>query len=159
MEQRLLDIRTITADGPRIQFTATQQERETIAKRFDIPEVLSLEVEGAFSYQDHITFDGVMTASAKRTCVSTLNLFTESTKTPVHLLFSESGKEESDNPDDADILPIQKGKINLFEVFSEEYGLSLNPFPKSIDTYCDYREESENTPKNNPFSILKNLKK
>ena len=154
-ENRKIDIRTIDENGPKISFKATDAERQALAERFDIPAIYKLEVNGTFGYDDLITFDGEMRVSAQRECVITLKPFTEETITPVHLLFSENPKD-TDNPEE-DILPIFKGKIDLFDVFAEEFGLALNPFPKSVDTYLDYRDTEDE--KENPFSVLKNFKK
>ncbi len=155
-ENRKIDIRTINENGPKISFKATDAERQALAERFDVPAIYKLEVNGTFGYDDLITFDGEMRLSLERECVITLKPFTEETTTPVHLLFSENQKD-TDNPEE-DILPIHKGKIDLFEVFAEEFGLALNPFPKSVDTYLDYHDIEEDT-KENPFSVLKKFKK
>ena len=156
-EKRTIDIRTIDENGPSISFIATSAERDELSKRFGIARIHNFEIHGSFGYDDLITFDGKMTISCERECVSTLTPFTEETTTDVHLLFSENQKD-IDNPDE-DIIPIQKGKINLFDVFSEEFGLNLNPFPKSVDTYLDYHDEDISEEKENPFAVLKNLKK
>ena len=153
--KRTIDIRTIDANGPKVDFIATEAERNELAKRFDIPHIHDFRVQGCFGYDDLITFDGEMTASLDRECVVTLKPFTEKMNTPINLLFSEDPKD-SDNPEE-DVLPIHKGKIDLFEVFSEEFGLNLNPFPKSVDTYLDYHDAPEE--KANPFAVLKSLKK
>ena len=154
-ENRKIDIRTIDENGPKISFKATDAERQALAERFDIPAIYKLEVNGTFGYDDLITFDGEMRVSAQRECAITLKPFTEETITPVHLLFSENPKD-TDNPEE-DILPIFKGKIDLFDVFAEEFGLALNPFPKSVDTYLDYHDTEDE--KENPFSVLKKFKK
>ncbi len=155
-ENRKIDIRTINENGPKISFKATEAERASLAERFDVPAIYKLEVNGTFGYDDLITFDGEMHLSLERECVITLKSFTEETTTPVHLLFSENPKD-TDNPEE-DILPIHKGKIDLFEIFAEEFGLALNPFPKSVNTYLDYHDTEEDT-KENPFSVLKKFKK
>lgn len=155
MQKREIDIRSITADGPSVQFTATPAEKDAIAKRFGLSQLAQFEVTGQFGYDDMITFDGQLTATAERECVVTLKPFMEKTQAELHLLFSE--KEEKDDDIYTDIFPIHKGKINLFDVFSEEFGLALNPFPKSVETYLDYHDEDESS--DNPFAILKTLKK
>ena len=155
LENRKIDIRTIDENGPKISFKATAAERQALAERFDIPAIYKLEVNGTFGYDDLITFDGEMRVSAQRECVVTLKPFTEETTNAIHLLFSENQKD-TDNPEE-DILPIHKGKIDLFDVFSEEFGLALNPFPKSVDTYLDYHDKENE--KENPFAVLKNFKK
>jgi hypothetical protein len=47
----------------------------------------------------------------------------------------------------------------LFTTFQKEFGLNLNPFPKSVNTYLDYHDEDIAEEKENPFSVLKTLKK
>ena len=150
---RLIDTRTITEDGTDIHFTATPAERKTLAERFDVPEVIALEVEGRLYRDDLITFSGEMHTITKRECVVTLQPFTEDRAIPVHLLF---GDKDDESPE-VDILPIERGKINLFEVFSEEFGLTLNPFPKSTEQFYEYRDTTDE-PEENPFAVLKKLK-
>lgn len=158
METRLIDIRTISETGPKIHFQATPAECTELANRFDIPTVNDLKVDGAFSRdEDMITFRGTMRLSAERICGVTLKPFTEKAEYPLDLIFSQNPDEDKDDIT-ADIFPIQKGKIDLLATFSELLGLNLNPFPKSVDTYLDYQDPSD-TGKENPFSVLKKLKK
>ena len=158
METRMIDVRTISPTGPEIHFRATAAEKKVLAERFDLPALHELNVDGSFSGdEDTIAFTGVMKMSADRICGITLKKFTETAEYPLDLIFS-------DNPDDekeditADIFPIQKGKIDLMATFGELLGLNLNPFPKSVDTYLDYRDTADDKLEN-PFSVLKKLKK
>jgi len=154
---RLIDVRTITDDGPVVHFLATDLEKEEIARRFDIPFLRELRVEGSFSRDDLIFFTGQMFARADRICSVTLNSFTEKTDMPVQIAFSEN-ESETDDPGEVDIFPIVKGKINLFEAFSEVFGLNLNPFPKSVPEYLDYTDPND-LDRESPFAALKKLKK
>ena len=158
METRLIDIRTISEIGPKIHFQATPAECKELALRFDIPTVNDLTVEGSFARdEDTITFQGIMNLSAERICGITLKTFTEKAEYPLDLIFSQNPDEDKDDIT-ADIFPIKKGKIDLLATFSELLGLNLNPFPKSVDTYLDYQDPSDKE-KENPFSVLKKLKK
>ncbi|MBQ7413744.1 MAG: DUF177 domain-containing protein [Alphaproteobacteria bacterium] len=154
---RIIDTRTITADGPMIDFQATDAEKKELEKRFDVSHLNSFSVSGRFGYDDLITFDGKMTITAERVCVVTLKPFTETSEHEIHLLFVPDTEKFEDTPDQ-DILPIHKGKINLFDVFAEEFGLNLNPFPKSISDYGDYTDPTDLKNTNNPFAVLKKLK-
>jgi len=159
LKQRNIDVRTITDTGPSIQFTATEAERKAIAERFDIPRLDKLEVTGHFGrddLEDMISFDGEMKTVAERECVITLQPFLEKASIQIHLLFSERPESDDSNPE-TDILPIHKGKIDLLDVFSEEFGLTLNPFPKSVQDYLDYHDPDDK-PAENPFAVLKKLK-
>ena len=154
---RLIDIRTITEDGPAVHFRATEAERQEIANRFELLSLKELVVDGSFSVEDTIVFSGKMHTEANRVCSVTLNPFVEKTDIPVQIAFSEN--ESDDNtPLDIDVFPIVKGKIDLFDTFSEVFGLSLNPFPKSVSKYFDYHDPTD-TEKANPFAALAKLKK
>ena len=158
-EQRNIDIRAITDNGPSIHFIATEAERKAIAERFEVPRLDKLEVTGHFGrddLEDLIFFEGKMEVEAERECVITLNPFIEKTSIPIYLSFSENPGADDSDPE-TDILPIRKGKIDLFDVFAEEFGLTLNPFPKSVQDYLDYRDPGDK-PDENPFAILKKLK-
>ena len=158
MEIRLIDIRTISDTGPDVHFQATPAERKELAKRFDIPLLNELTVDGSFSRdEDMITFQGTMHLSAERICGVSLRPFTEKGEYPLDLIFSSNPENEKDDIM-ADIFPIQKGKIDLLATFAELLGLNLNPFPKSVNTYLDYRDPTD-TEKQNPFAALKKLKK
>ena len=157
--QKIIDVRTITDDGPAIHFVATETERKDIAERFDISRLDKFEVTGCFgrdSVEGLITFDGELETVAERECVVTLHLFSEKVSTPLHLLFSDQSIEDNADPK-IDIIPIYKGRIDLLNVFSEEFGLTLNPFPRSVDEYLDYHDPDDR-PDENPFDVLKNLK-
>jgi len=154
---RLIDVRTISENGPTISFTATPAECRQIAERFEIPCVHSLTVQGSFAWEDMITFTGKMKVAADRICGVTLKPFLEKAEHDLDLIFTEKPDEL---PDDlmADIFPIKKGKIDLVETFSELVGLNLNPFPKSVSDYMDYRDPAD-IGTENPFAVLKKLKK
>jgi len=156
-KNRLIDVRTITDEGPAIHFVATDSEKKEIARRFDIPTLLELQVNGAFTRDDLIFFTGKMRARADRVCSVTLNSFAEKTDVPVHIAFSEI-ETDTDNPEDVDIFPITKGKIDLFDTFSEVFGLNLNPFPKSVSQYLDYTDPGDSE-RVSPFAVLKKIKK
>ena len=154
-QKRIIDVRTVTKDGPEVRFIATDTEKKEMAERFGLTKIETFEVDGRFGFDDMITFDGKLSAIAERTCVATLKPFMEKTQAQIHLLFSDKAVENNDP--DIDILPIVKGKINLFEVFSEEFGLALNPFPKSTNTYLDYYDTSSDKVES-PFAVLKKKK-
>ncbi|MDY6407540.1 MAG: hypothetical protein SPL08_02390 [Pseudomonadota bacterium] len=158
METRFIDIRTISEAGLKIHFRATMAERIALASRFDIPVLHDLSVEGSFiGDTDTITFHGTMHISAERICGLTLKPFTEQSDYPLDLIFSSEPDQIKDDLT-ADIFPIDKGKIDLLATFSELLGLNLNPFPKSTSDYLDYHD-SDDMGTENPFSILKKLKK
>lgn len=155
---RQLDIRTISPEGIDIDFTATAAECDRVAERFDVSSVRDWTVRGRFTRGDMIAFDGEIRAAADRICGITLHPFTEQIQAPVHLLFAENPPADDDNPDEV-ILPIHRGKIDLFETFADEFGLNLNPFPKSVDTYLDYHDPDDTPVRENPFAVLQKLKK
>ena len=153
----IIDIRTITSAGPSIHFVATPAECESLAKRFELPQLHDFRVEGCFSRDDMISFSGQMTALADRICGVTLEKFPEKTETPIRLLFTESDLGDNE-PMDADVFPVTKGKIDLFEAFAEVLGLSLNPFPKKTSGYLDYTDPND-CGRETPFAALEKLKK
>ena len=154
----MIDVRTISPTGPEVHFRATAAERKELAERFDIPALHKMNVDGSFSGdEDTIAFTGTMKISADRVCGVTLKKFTETAEYPLDLIFSENPDNEKDDIT-ADIFPIQKGKIDLMATFGELLGLNLNPFPKSVDTYLDYRDATDDKP-DSPFAVLKKLKK
>ena len=158
-KNNVIDTRTISDEKLLIEFYASDKEKTELENRFEIPKIIDFQVQGFFIRNDSIEFQGHIHAVMERICVSTMEKFQEEMNSDIHLFFSETVQEnESWNIDEEIILPIKQGKINLFEVFSEEFGVNLNPFPKSTDSYLDYRDPSDNNEKENPFSVLKKLK-
>ena len=153
----MIDVRTISENGPTVSFVANDSEKKELEQRYDIPTIKELHVEGNFYRDDVILFKGNMFIEAQRICGTTLEPFTDKQTWSLSLLFSEENLEDRDDIDE-DVFQIQKGKINLFDVFSEVLGLNLNPFPKSVDTFLDYQDPTDEI-KDNPFSILEKLKK
>ena len=95
---RIIDTRTITADGPMIDFQATDAEKKELEKRFDVSHLNSFSVSGRFGYDDLITFDGKMTITAERVCVVTLKPFTETSEHEIHLLLCRIPKNLKIHP-------------------------------------------------------------
>ena len=158
-KKNIIDIRTISDEKLSIEFYVSDKEKTELENRFEIPKIIDLQVRGFFIRNDLIEFQGHMQALMERICVSTLEKFQEKMDIDIHLLFSETTQENEDwNIDEEIILPIKQGKINLFDVFAEEFGVNLNPFPKSTDTYLNYRDQNDTDEKENPFYILKKLK-
>lgn len=157
---RLIDVRTITEEGVSLNLTATEAERMALAERFDLDAVLSLTVSGRLFWDDVVVFEGVMRSEQKRVCVVSLTPFIEKTEEPIRFLFSEESMSDSSeiNMDEDIVLPIIRGKINLGDAISEEFGVNLNPFPRKTQDPFEYRDEADfGEEKDNPFSVLKHL--
>ena len=158
-QNNIIDVRIISDEKLPIEFCATDKEKNELENRFEIPKIIDFQVQGFFIRDDQIEFQGHMQALMDRICVSTLEKFQEKMETDIHLFFSETATGNEDwNIDEEIVLPIKQGKINLFDVFSEEFGVNLNPFPKSTNSYLDYRDPNDTDEKENPFSVLKKLK-
>lgn len=158
---KLVDVRTVTEKGDDLVLNATSAECEALAKRFDVPKILSLTVSGRLFWDDIVVFEGVIQSEQERICVVSLESFIEKTSEPFRLLFSDMpGKESSEMDVDEDIvLPVVHGKINLGEAIAEEFGVNLNPFPRKTTEPFEYidNEPDEKEENTNPFSVLKNL--
>lgn len=161
-----IDARTIRAEAQHFLLTATEAERQALAADFELPALKALTVEINLFRDDLIHLEGVIKADMMRTCVVSNEVFSAPLNAPFTVLFSEetgtNGPTPVDfNPEDEVIEPLLNGKINLWEVIREQFGLALPLFPKKTDTPFEYRDPDDTdesaTPKNNPFAALKHL--
>lgn len=158
---QLIDVRTIEADGREVSLTATQVERNAVAERFELPAVHALSVVGHLSWEeDMVVFDGTIQADIEQTCVVSLEPFRRTYTYPFRVLFStEASEKEASFDASADIIePINRGKINLGDVITEEFGVHLDAFPKKEDVPFEYRDADDaGEAVDSPFAVLKNL--
>ena len=160
----VLDARKISPQKTSFSLEATKEECQALAEWYEIPAVLSVKADiTAFSEGSVITVEGKLSIITRRECVITAEEFTQSATGDFTVLFSTSPIKEQQKPDiDLDEEPIEflpRGQIYFKDIITEQFGLLLDPFPKNTDEPFEYREESAESGKENPFSVLKHLTK
>jgi uncharacterized metal-binding protein YceD (DUF177 family) len=176
---RPFSVTKISDDGEAFHFEATPEERAALARRFDLVELPSLEVEGEIRVFDHgrrARVEGVIRARVVQTCVVTLDpvpaevedsFVRTYTSTPAR----PSGVEpetvldlDAEDPPE----PLEGGLVDIGEAVAETLGLALDPYPRAPGAglgeggavFGEAAETGDDPPENkreSPFSVLKGL--
>ncbi len=160
-----------------IKLKATKEERAELSKRFDIESIGKLEAnavisEGSGSIAgNNITLNVSFNAIVTQKCVATLTQIKNEINSSFILELGVINNYNKDNNGllevfrhnevDFAAIDIDKG-LNLGELVSQYVGLEIDPFPRSeskSDEISSYLHETSTEEKNNPFSVLKDLKR
>lgn len=161
---QILDVSKIPLKGLTFDLTATKRELQILSERFDLPAVKSFRVHGTVSGEHTLKVSAEIEAEITQTCVITLKEFDSILQTAFEELFSEKGIDfESERDFDIDMEDeaydiIKNCKLNLGEIISQQFGLALDPFPRSTNETFEYIEQAPGQ-KQNPFKGLKDLLK
>lgn len=146
----------IGPNGWQGNFVATPAQCAKIAERFEIPQVKNLTCHVNIIIDgDLIRATGHIKATLARVCVVSLETFDEELDTDFEALFAENIPFIKEGEMKDDIEPIDRGRLDIFEIVAEQVGLNMNPFPRKPDASGDYIEQGESA--NRPFANLKNL--
>ncbi|MGN0919242.1 MAG: YceD family protein [Alphaproteobacteria bacterium] len=132
---------------------ASEKELSALAKRFEVEKIHSLKACLTVYPGELIKIAGRIEALTRRQCVISLQNFDEKMKEEFEVFYADNPPAESDEIIDI----IDKGRIHLGEIVSEQYGLALNPFPKKPGVKNPYIESAEE--KQHPFANLKQILK
>jgi len=153
---KVLFLGEIGPQGWHDSFVATPAQCDKIAARFEIPKVKSLSARvQAILDGDLLRLSGHLNAKLERICVASLEHFDETLDTDFEALFSENAPLIKDGEMKDDVEPIDRGRLDIFEIVAEQVGLNMNPFPRCPEASGDYIEDGGNT--HHPFANLKNL--
>ncbi len=161
---QILDVSKIPLKGLTFDLIATAQELKALSERFELPAVKSFQVSGSISGDRVLKVSADIRAQITQICVITLKEFDDDFKTHFEEFFSEKGVDYDTEQDfDIDMEEdvsdmIKNGKLNLGEIIAQQFGLALDPFPRSTDETFEYIEEAPGQ-KQNPFKGLKDLLK
>ena len=153
---KILFLGEIDADGWQQSFDATPVQCSKIAERFEIPKIENLNAKiNVLIDGDLIRVSGHISAMLERICVVCLEPFQEPLDFDFEALFSENIPLIKDGEMKDDIEPIDRGRLDIFEIVAEQIGLNMNPFPRKPGASGDYLEDKDSG--NHPFANLKNL--
>ncbi len=153
---KVLFLGEIGPDGWHGDFVATPAQCAKIAERFEIPSVKSLTAHvNATIEEDLIRVYGHIKAELERICVVSLDPCEEMLDTDFEALFAENIPVIKEGEMEDDIVPIERGRLDIFDIVAEQVGLNMNPFPRKPDVSGDYMEKGDSG--NRPFANLKNL--
>ncbi len=154
--QKVLFLGEIGPKGWQGEFIATSDQCAKIAERFDLPRVKSLQARVDVRIDgDLIRVLGRIKGILERICVVSLEHFDEQLDANFEALFSENVPLIKDGEMKDDIEPIERGRLDIFDIVAEQVGLNMNSFPRKSNVSGDYIEE--NGVENRPFANLKKL--
>jgi len=153
---KILFLGEIDAEGWQRTFEATPAQCLKIAERFEIPSVESLAAKINVSTDgDLIRVNGHISAVLERICVVSLESFKEPLDFDFEALFAEDVPLIKEGEMEDDIEPVDRGRLDIFDIVAEQVGLNMNPFPRKPNVSGDYVEKGDSG--NHPFANLKNL--
>ena len=153
---KILFLGEIGPDGWSRDFIATPGQCAKIAERFDIPKLENLHTHIDVSMdRDLVRVSGHITADLEQVCVVSLDKFKSQIDTDFEALFSENVPLIKEGKMEDDVEPIDRGRLDVFEIVAEQIGLNLDPFPRKQNVSGDYIENEKK--RNHPFANLKNL--
>ena len=154
-------------DGERIELTADEAERRSIATR--------LGLDGLDCFQAHATLirkgrlieaDGRILASLKQNCVVTGEPVPAHVDEPFSLVFMpapEPGRSDEEielAPADCDVVFYDGGTIDLGAAIADTLALNLDPYPRSAGAEAALKEAGIlSEAEAGPFAALARLKK
>lgn len=165
--------------GHRLSLSASQPERNGLAKRFRIPAVHKLEADLTVypaGKDGHFHLSGHVVADVEQTCVVSLEPVQEHIDieisrhfVPAEELAVEEAPETAGDEDDADWLdpegddppdPIIDNRLDIGGAVAEEVALALDPYPRKPGATLPegYKPDGEAEPPS-PFAVLAKLKK
>lgn len=170
MFHRYIDVESIPPKGKTIKIEADDAERAELATRFELVsvEVFFAEIlvrplpKGKF-----FILEGKYEAKIVQNCVISLQPFESSVKGSISRRFGSAPPieedvevlielDEEDPPE-----PLDEGRIDVAEAIAEEFGVNLEPFPRSPGSdFEGYQvgNENEKVEKAGPFAALAALK-
>lgn len=121
-----------------VEIAATPQEREALAKRFDLLAIDRLEARFAIRREAAgVSARGRVEADVVQACSVTGEPVPAQLDEPADLLFVPELDAASDelelSADALDTIPYEGGRIDLGEAAAETMALSLDPFPRCAD--------------------------
>ncbi len=153
---KILFLGEIGPNGWQEDFVATPIQCAKIAERFEIPAVKDLKVHvNAIIEDDLIRVSGHIKTKLERICVVSLEPCEEVLDTDFEAQFSENVPLLKEGEMEDDIEPVERGRLDIFDIIAEQIGLNMNPFPHKDGTSGDYVEQEK--VENCPFANLKNL--
>lgn len=161
---RLVETGRIPLHGLRMTVDATPQEREALARRFQIPEVRSLHADVQIRpLGTGYLLTGELAAEVVQTCVISSYPVEQKVAETLNLQFSPDGEAAEEEVElsegDLDVLPLTGDALDVGEAIAETLALALDPYPRaSAEQMAEVRRflmtEEEDRLARSPFSAL-----
>jgi uncharacterized metal-binding protein YceD (DUF177 family) len=164
---RLIPVDRVPPEGSSEHITATEEEREALARRFGLLAIkeFSAHLQLEPWRRGGLKVSGRWDARVEQTCVVTLEPFEEILREDVTRYFAGQNAPgpaavthsvESLEEDEPDV--ISGGSIDLGELVAESLGLALDPYPRKPGAKFSLGASEEGRPPSSPFAALESLK-
>jgi uncharacterized metal-binding protein YceD (DUF177 family) len=167
---RPLAVERIASTGTELTIEASAEEREALARRFDIPAVHAFSATFVATpwRRGGVQVRGQFAAEVEQVSVVSLEPFTAQVGEPVVRYFqAETGpghqpdvlSVESLEDEEPDV--ISGGSIDLGEIAAESLALALDPYPRKPGEAFEPEtaQAAEERRQDSPFAVLSRLKK
>lgn len=157
---RLVSLAQVGAERFRRRIEATAEEREKLAKRFDLIalERLVAEVELYRQSTEIILLEAEFEAEFEQCCAVTLEPVRGTVSDRFSLLYGPAPEEEKElslNGDEPAFEPLHGDAVDIGEAVAQELSLALPAFPRDPDAVID---ERAGEPLEGPFAALARLR-
>ncbi len=158
----------------RYQLSFTAAERAEVAKRFDIPAVVSARADVCVighNPDKGIRITGTVMAELTVVCVASLDHIKENIHTDMNVILFNSAKADQLDQDEAYLDPnfpeydaLEDETILIGEVVVQTISMAMEPFPRSAGAQVDLGDNhhislgAPETEKPNPFAKLEKLR-
>lgn len=134
---KLSDIGGVPLSG---QIFANEDERQALAKRFDLPAIESITANYRLEAREHeITFTGDIRSDLQQACAISGQPFPVRIAEEFNIIFVEktdiaaSEEEVELAPEDCDVIEYENAHIDLGEAIAQTMYLALDPYPRGPD--------------------------
>ncbi|MBN34212.1 MAG: phosphodiesterase [Rhodospirillaceae bacterium] len=166
---RSIDV-TDLEEGDRLdeKIAADESERHSLAQRFDVDAIISLEAAVIISRRGRqVVVDGLFAVDLRQTCVITLEPIETRIDEELHVVFDPDVRPSGEFDETIDLNvgsedppePMVDERFDLGEAVAERLGLAIDPYPRKPGAVLDERyTDKESLEPANPFEALKSLK-
>ena len=157
---RIVEVRALSQKPKNMEWEATSDELDAIAKRLNVVEVKDLKVSLQIEKKNLIKVSGQFTAHIVQRCVVTMEPIEEKISDVFEDFFGEHKRHALPVDIDMeaqDVEAVENGRIDVGELVLQYLVLGVNPYPRKQGVQeVEVLEENE---KENPFAVLAKLKK
>jgi uncharacterized metal-binding protein YceD (DUF177 family) len=158
---RLVSLARLGAEPFRQHIAADDEERSTLARRFDLVslDLLEADVELVREPMGTILLSATFAAEFAQQCIVTLDPVAGSVSERFQLRYGPPEAEEMAPAGESDptFEPLESESIDIGEAIAQEFSLSLPPFPRAPDAVV--AAELEEDKAEGPFAALARLRR
>lgn len=133
---RPVRLASISATGYQVEITANSEERDRLARRFNLPSIEDFACSFTLTREPGavIHASGILSARVTQVCRVTLDPFPASIEEHFTVRFVPEGSAPAPfDPEAPDEIPYSGGTLDLGEATAEQLALALDPWPRKPD--------------------------